>query len=300
MKKKKKTFNFNFQKENSFIHKKFGNFNRKLMTKSKTTVELFLNKNNKKKKININDIKNINNENIIIKNEKEKIYNFKAKLNISNSKWTIFENLKNNLRKSDDEIYKNENIKSDLIYKFCNNDKIFDTRFKYQTICNINKIDRYKDNYKIEYKPMSIYDITNFKKKSNDSYENFKTNLSILNKTNNEKKWIKNHNDGNFLEMRKTLLNFNLNEFNILRNTLKKSESVANIKNDDNFNIDNNKKIKTYKKVTNFTTINETIFNNYEKEYFPKLYLPKSGSGLLNFPENYFISDNKNNKKKKK
>ena len=298
--KKKKTFNFNFQKENSFIHKKFGNFNRKLMTKSKTTVELFLNKNNKKKKININDIKNINNENIIIKNEKEKIYNFKAKLNISNSKWTIFENLKNNLRKSDDEIYKNENIKSDLIYKFCNNDKIFDTRFKYQTICNINKIDRYKDNYKIEYKPMSIYDITNFKKKSNDSYENFKTNLSILNKTNNEKKWIKNHNDGNFLEMRKTLLNFNLNEFNILRNTLKKSESVANIKNDDNFNIDNNKKIKTYKKVTNFTTINETIFNNYEKEYFPKLYLPKSGSGLLNFPENYFISDNKNNKKKKK
>ena len=298
--KKKKTFNFNFQKENSFIHKKFGNFNRKLMTKSKTTVELFLNKNNKKKKININDIKNINNENIIIKNEKEKIYNFKAKLNISNSKWTIFENLKNNLRKSDDEIYNNENIKSDLIYKFCNNDKIFDTRFKYQTICNINKIDRYKDNYKIEYKPMSIYDITNFKKKSNDSYENFKTNLSILNKTNNEKKWIKNHNDGNFLEMRKTLLNFNLNEFNILRNTLKKSESVANIKNDDNFNIDNNKKIKTYKKVTNFTTINETIFNNYEKEYFPKLYLPKSGSGLLNFPENYFISDNKNNKKKKK
>ena len=298
--KKKKTFNFNFQKENSFIHKKFGNFNRKLMTKSKTTVELFLNKNNKKKKININDIKNINNENIIIKNEKEKIYNFKAKLNISNSKWTIFENLKNNLRKSDDEIYKNENIKSDLIYKFCNNDKIFDTRFKYQTICNINKIDRYKDNYKIEYKPMSIYDITNFKKKSNDSYENFKTNLSILNKTNNEKKWIKNHNDGNFLEMRKTLLNFNLNEFNILRNTLKKSESMANIKNDDNFNIDNNKKIKTYKKVTNFTTINETIFNNYEKEYFPKLYLPKSGSGLLNFPENYFISDNKNNKKKKK
>ena len=298
--KKKKTFNFNFQKENSFIHKKFGNFNRKLMTKSKTTVELFLNKNNKKKKININDIKNINNENIIIKNEKEKIYNFKAKLNISNSKWTIFENLKNNLRKSDDEIYKNENIKSDLIYKFCNNDKIFDTRFKYQTICNINKIDRYKDNYKIEYKPMSIYDITNFKKKSNDSYENFKTNLSILNKTNNEKKWIKNHNDGNFLEMRKTLLNFNLNEFNILRNTLKKSESVANIKNDDNFNIDNNKKIKTYKKVNNFTTINETIFNNYEKEYFPKLYLPKSGSGLLNFPENYFIIDNKNNKKKKK
>ena len=297
---KKKTFNFNFQKENSFIHKKFGNFNRKLMTKSKTTVELFLNKNNKKKKININDIKNINNENIIIKNEKEKIYNFKAKLNISNSKWTIFENLKNNLRKSDDEIYKNENIKSDLIYKFCNNDKIFDTRFKYQTICNINKIDRYKDNYKIEYKPMSIYDITNFKKKSNDSYENFKPNLSVLNKTNNEKKWIKNHNDGNFLEMRKTLLNFNLNEFNILRNTLKKSESVANIKNDDNFNIDNNKKIKTYKKVTNFTTINETIFNNYEKEYFPKLYLPKSGSGLLNFPENYFISDNKNNKKKKK
>ena len=295
--KKKKT---NFQKENSFIHKKFGNFNRKLMTKSKTTVELFLNKNNKKKKININDIKNINNENIIIKNEKEKIYNFKAKLNISNSKWTIFENLKNNLRKSDDEIYKNENIKSDLIYKFCNNDKIFDTRFKYQTICNINKIDRYKDNYKIEYKPMSIYDITNFKKKSNDSYENFKTNLSILNKTNNEKKWIKNHNDGNFLEMRKTLLNFNLNEFNILRNTLKKSESMGNIKNDDNFNIDNNKKIKTYKKVTNFTTINETIFNNYEKEYFPKLYLPKSGSGLLNFPENYFISDNKNNKKKKK
>ena len=298
--KKKKTFNFNFQKENSFIHKKFRNFNRKLMTKSKTTVELFLNKNNKKKKININEIKNINNENIIIKNEKEKIYNFKAKLNISNSKWTIFENLKNNLRKSDDEIYKNENIKSDLIYKFCNNDKIFDTRFKYQTICNINKIDRYKDNYKIEYKPMSIYDITNFKKKSNDSYENFKTNLSILNKTNNEKKWIKNHNDGNFLEMRKTLLNFNLNEFNILRNTLKKSESMANIKNDDNFNIDNNKKIKTYKKISNFTTINETIFNNYEKEYFPKLYLPKSGSGLLNFPENYFISDNKNNKKKKK
>ena len=60
------------------------------------------------------------------------------------------------------------------------------------------------------------------------------------------------------------------------------------------------KKLKLIKKVTNFTTINETIFNNYEKEYFPKLYLTKSGSGLLNFPENYFISDNKNNKKKKK
>jgi len=183
------------------------------MIKSKTTVELNFNKNKNKKKINIDDIKNINNENIIIKNDKEKIYNFKAKLNISSSKWTIFENLKNNLRKSDDEIYKNnnENIKSDLIYKFCNNDKIFDTRFKYQTICNINKIDRFKDNYKIEYKPMSIYDITNFKNISNEPYENSKTNLSILNKTNNEKKWIKNHNDGNFLEMRKTLLNFNLN-----------------------------------------------------------------------------------------
>ena len=301
---KKKKFNFNFLKENSFIHKKIGNFNRKFMIKSKTTVELNFNKNKNKKKINVDNIKNVNNENIIIKNDKEKIYNFKAKLNISSSKWTIFENLKNNLRKSDDEIYKNnnENIKSDLIYKFCNNDKIFDTRFKYQTICNINKIDRFKDNYKIEYKPMSIYDITNFKKNiSNDSYENSKTNLSILNKTNNEKKWIKNHNDGNFLEMRKTLLNFNLNEFNILRNTLKKSQSMINIKSDENVNFNNDiKKIKTFKKIKNFNTINETIFNNYEKEYFPKLFLPKSGSGLLNFPENYFISENKNNKKKKK
>jgi hypothetical protein len=77
---------------------------------------------------------------------------------------------------------------------------------------------------------------------------------------------------------------------------------MINIKSDENvnFNNDNNIKIKTFKKVKNFNTINETIFNNYEKEYFPKLFLPKSGSGLLNFPENYFISENKNNKKKKK
>ena len=98
--------------------------------------------------------------------------------------------------------------------------------------------------------------------------------------------------------MRKTLLNFNLNEFNILRNSLKKSESAANVKSDANVNNTENK--KNYKKTKNFLTINETIFNNYEKEYFPKLYLPRSGSGLLNFPPNYFINDNNKNKKKKK
>jgi hypothetical protein len=294
--KKNKNTNYDLIKGDLFVNKKLGNiFTRKLISKSKTTVELVFNK-NKIKKININNIKNINNENFIIQNENEKIYNFKAKLNFSSSKWTIFENLKN--RKSDDENKINENIKPDLIYKFCNNDKIFETRFKYQTICNLNKIDSYKDNYKIEYKPMSIFDITNFNTKKNISFENFKTNASVLNKTNNEKKWIKNHNEGNFLEMRKTLLNFNLNEFNILRNSLKKSESAANVKSDANVNNIENK--KNYKKTKNFLTFNETIFNNYEKEYFPKLYLPRSGSGLLNFPPNYFINDNNKNKKKKK
>ena len=294
--KKNKNTNYDLIKGDLFVNKKLGNiFTRKLISKSKTTVELVFNK-NKRKKININNIKNINNENFIIQNENEKIYNFKAKLNFSSSKWTIFENLKN--RKSDDENKINENIKPDLIYKFCNNDKIFETRFKYQTICNLNKIDSYKDNYKIEYKPMSIFDITNFNTKKNISFENFNTNASVLNKTNNEKKWIKNHNEGNFLEMRKTLLNFNLNEFNILRNSLKKSESAANVKSDANVNNTENK--KNYKKTKNFLTINETIFNNYEKEYFPKLYLPRSGSGLLNFPPNYFINDNNKNKKKKK
>jgi len=294
-----KNINYDLIKGDLFVNKKLGyNFNKKLISKSKTTAELIFNK-NKIKKITINKIKNISNENIIIQNPKEKIYNFKAKLNISLSKWTIFENIKNNLRKSDDEIKNNENIKPDLIYKFCNNDKIFETRFKYQTICNLNKIDNYKDNYKIEYKPMSVFDITNFNKKNSDSLENSKTNASVLNKTNNEKKWIKNHNEGNFLEMRKTLLNFNLNEFNVLRNSLKKSESMINIKSDANINNIENKKINNYKKTKNILTINETIFNNYEKEYFPKLYLPRSGSGLLNFPPNYFINDNKNKKKKK-
>lgn len=299
-KKNDKKTNYDLIKGDLFVNKKLGNnFTRKLISKSKTTVELIFNK-NKRKKIIINNIKNISFENIIIQNENEKIYNFKAKLNISSSKWTIFENLKNNLRKSDDENKNNENIKPDLIYKFCNNDKIFETRFKYQTICNLNKIDSYKDNYKIVYKPMSVFDITNFNTKINfhDSFENFKTNASVLNKTNNEKKWIKNHNEGNFLEMRKTLLNFNLNEFNILRNSLKKSESASNVKSDANINNIENK--KNYKKTKNILTINETIFNNYEKEYFPKLYLPRSGSGLLNFPPNYFINDNNKNKKKKK
>lgn len=108
----------------------------------------------------------------------------------------------------------------------------------------------------------------------------------------------KNFNNNDFLELRKTMNNFKINEFENLKKKLNKSLnhslSKSNIKDEDYINGKNsiNHEDKNMNK-----TLNNAFLNTIKDSFYPKLFLPKSGSGLLNIPETIGL---KNIKKKKK
>ena len=242
-------------------------------------------------------IRNINENNEIDNGEKKcQVYNYSMKIQLNKSKSSNLLFIKN---KVNDLINSKKELPSDSIFKFKGEDNIIKTRTTYQSMCSINQFDDSKIGYMQHFCPLSGFDMkncNNFKnilikseEKKGSKTERIMTS-SIYAK--------KNFNNNDFLELRKTMNNFKINEFENLKKKLNKSLnhslSKSNIKDEDYMNGKNsiNHEDKNMNK-----TLNNAFLNTIKDSFYPKLFLPKSGSGLLNIPETIGL---KNIKKKKK
>lgn len=239
----------------------------------------------KKEKIIIDNIQNVNKKKYVFKSPKEKKFDMKIKIDQIEAKNKNYE-------------YKNEkeeDIPNDLLIKEKNNNEILNARLSNHDLCSFKLYDPLKKNYHNYYNPLSGYDSMNYHNFYSERlmYEQNRNNrISFNNRASMTcVDFAKNNfNHNNYLEMRSTMDNFKINELKKLKSSRSLSRRII-IKNTklrskgDNV-IDGN---------INFLSLQEAFTNPTKQCSYPKLYLPRSGSGLLPLP-----IDMTNQKKKKK
>ena len=167
-------------------------------------------------------------------------------------------------------------------------------------MCSINQFDDSKNGYMLHFNPLSGYDMKNCHK-FQKSFINNKINKKIRIITPNifaKKNFDKN----NFLEIRKSMNSFKNNELQLLKKSINKSTSISENK----INLTNNKEDESIGR--NYInedfnmnkTLNDAFLNNNKELLYPQLFLPRSGSGLLNIPQSYDFGVKKIRKIKKK
>ena len=257
------------------------------------------------KKIDINNIKNLD-ENQNIKDipiNSNKKYDFSFKLK------NLFESKINNSKREFNE------FPSDIIYKKRNENNIFNNRFCYKTMCKFREEHKPILNY--SFNPLSGFDLFNYKSNFYNKYFNSddkeeKNDKFIFNSTNYFCKKNYNKNKNNLLELRKNMNNSKIFELYRLKNRIfNKSHSNSSIF-DNNNNINENRSRKNVKEFLNNSSLNineitknlnkkdKKLFNmknlsnaflikHNDNEFFPNLYFPNLGNSLLNLPLNYNI-----------
>ena len=283
--------------ENAFLNKfiQEQNIPDLFLSKRKKSI---INESNYDKKVITNKIKNLEN-NFIINNGSEKKckkYDFKVKLHLNKSKSSNLLYIKNKILES---INPKKELPSDSIYIFKENN-INNTRIYYKSMCSINQFDDSKNGYMLHFNPLSGYDMKNCHK-FQKYFINNKINKKIRIITPNifaKKNFDKN----NFLEIRKSMNSFKNNELQLLKKSINKSTSISENK----INLTNNKEDESIGR--NYInedfnmnkTLNDAFLNNNKELLYPQLFLPRSGSGLLNIPQSYDFGVKKIKKIKKK
>ena len=167
-------------------------------------------------------------------------------------------------------------------------------------MCSINQFDDSKNGYMLHFNPLSGYDMKNchkFKKYFINNQINKKIRIITPNIF-----AIKNFDNNNFLEIRKSMNSFKNNELQLLKKSINKSTSISENK----INLTNNKEDESIGR--NYInedfnmnkTLNDAFLNNNKELLYPQLFLPRSGSGLLNIPQSYDFGVKKIKKIKKK
>lgn len=221
-------------------------------------------------KVVANKIQNIENKNKIDNNiNKEKEYSLSFKLSHSRSQENVLLNHK-----------ENHEIPMDSVYLYKSNDPIYQARLKNKTLLKVKEIDSVNKGYSAHYTPLSAFDIKNY------NLLNLNTKNSLSCKSSNGKTASLNNssytyakknfadNKNNYLNLRKTIGSFKINEYHSLR------KSVDNIR----------KKRKLDDSDTNISSINKSsLYEAFSSpgggSSFPQFFLPRSGSGLLSKPE---------------
>ena len=193
----------------------------------------------KKPKVDINNIKNIDNiTNEIFPSLGEKILNINLKLSKSKSFNEILKYHKKN----------SENIPNDSIIQFTSNDSILYTRHLYNKLLNVKEIS-------------NIIEL-NKKKQNLSSFDLFKKNEieqnNDKNPINNVKSYIRRNysNFSNYLQLRKSMENYQINEFKNLTHSFIENKINKNI-------------------------IFKAFVNPKNKKYYPRFFLPKPINNLL-------------------
>ena len=286
--------------QNEFINKIINESNLPhLSVKRRSTMDNnFLNDNNfPNKKVITYNIKNLI-ENKLIDNGSEKLekkFTFKVKIKLNKSKSTNLIFIKNKIKESINK----KDIPSDALFKFKGDDNIIKTRTTYQSMCSFNQFDDSKNGYMQHFTPLSGFDMKNCHKFTINSIP--KVNKDKKERTITPSIFAKrNFNSNDYLELRKTMNNFKINELQNLKNSLNKStnQSISKI----HMTKDDEISGKSFKneEINMNKTLNHAFLNQVRDSFYPKLFLPKSGSGLLNIPESIQIGTKKTKKRKKK
>ena len=228
---KSKTFKMNLTNQFQNVSK-FSRGSSVLITKNERILM-------KKPKVDINNIKNIDNiTNEIFPSLGEKILNINLKLSKSKSFNEILKYHKKN----------SENIPNDSIIQFTSNDSILYTRHLYNKLLNVKEIS-------------NIIEL-NKKKQNLSSFDLFKKNEieqnNDKNPINNVKSYIRRNysNFSNYLQLRKSMENYQINEFKNLTHSFIENKINKNI-------------------------IFKAFVNPKNKKYYPRFFLPKPINNLL-------------------
>lgn len=224
-------------------------------------------------KVVANTIQNIESKYKIDNNiNKEKEYSLSFKLSHSRSQENVLQNHKENFE-----------IPMDSVYLYKSNDPIYQARLKNKTLLKVKEIDNPNKGYSAHYTPLSAFDIKNYNLMNlnkNNSLSCRSNNDTTANLNNTSYIYAKKNfanNKNNYLNLRKTIGSFKINEYHSLR------KSVDNIR----------KKRKLDDSDTNVSSINksslyEAFSSPKEDSTFPQFFLPRSGSGLLSKPEGIY------------
>ena len=260
------------------------------------------NTNNNNNKVIVNNIKNIDDNNIISHNElNEQIYTYKVTINSNENKTQIM-NYK--LSKDDnDNLQVSDHLISNALINNNNDHSILHARLisaqmnslktngKSKQTYHINQLSGYSvDNYKSFYNPRMIYEnrrrdyqcsdvsdcsIGSFVKMNFD-YDNYlKTRKSIANYKENEVKNIK------------ASLSFRERKRNKLKRDILEEGMESYYKNKNN---DVKKQTHIRMKVN---SLENAFMMNESNIIYPKLFLPRDNSGLLNIPTDMLSSKKK-------
>ena len=135
------------------------------------------------------------------------------------------------------------------------------------------------------------------------------TIVNLIPKVNSEKKERtitpsifakKNFNKDDYLELRKTMNSFKINELQNLKKSLNKSSNHSNNKINITKEDEINGKSSKNDEINMNKTLNHAFLNNIRDSFYPQLFLPRSGSSLLNIPESLQIATKRTKKRKKK
>ena len=257
---------------------------------------------NEKPKVEINEIKNIDNNSKAIKeNNKDEIKVSKIKIKEPINKIKRYLKLKENYN----------NIPNDVFYNIFNKNPLFKQKFFYDKMCNIkfkkietnikdDKDETEKDESESEYHNfyMSAYDSGNLKKLENFSNKKVETKKPVRKR--NKKNIIEafESSKDNFLNFRKTMDSWKKENFEKLYNRLKKNkDNIAQM------NYTPESKFIQFKRKINIkqekqNSLEYALINPIEQNLYPRYFLPRSGSMLLK--RRTLIEKKGKGKKKKK
>jgi hypothetical protein len=199
-------------------------------------------------KVDMNNIKNIGENNKLILNRDEVCVNIRLKDDISLKQETLL-NTKN----------KNEKIPTDSIAILKVIDPLYNTRYNYSKIIDVKEIDNPKTEYKTMYNPLSAYDSMNLNLISSSS-----SPVKIYkNRPSTGYEFVRDNFQKNDLLGQKNILNnHKLNEYYRLKDNL----------------------IKLNNKTVSFPILKNCFLPPSEDVKYPKFYLPMAGAGMLSRP----------------
>ena len=213
---------------------------------------------------------------------KEQQFTFKMQINKNSSVQEIYTSIINN------DVYEDGALSSDVITNQIHNDKKFKTRMLISSLCNVKYASPRKTNYSGFLSPLSGYDHTNYKSFYNNRfiYERGQQRTS------------------NLLEMRHSLSSFKLTELNKLKaNKEINRRIVLSDEEEDKKQMEKQRRLERDNKLRNkrgkIKELKESAScihlkslegafltpEHKSKVFFPRVYLPRSGSGLLQIPE---------------
>ena len=298
-------------KNNYFLEKKERLFDiNRQMKRSQSSILVNHSSLGKTQKMETNKAKNIdiNSKSILEKNKEDiKVIKMKLKEPKEKVKSKILKNYQHNLK-----------IPSDVIPSLFFKNPFFRQKILYNNICGVNfkKEEKIKlgdtgegEESESEYHNfyMSAYDFGNLRKIENYKKLNSKSNYSnrnaIKRPINENINKTFNLNKDNFLNFRKTMSSWKIDDFEKLSNKLIKNRDIKettgkknNIINDENRELYNRRKINLNLKRQN--SLFNAMLNPFEDSCYPQYYLPRSGSMLM-IRKGQNVKKGKKKKKKK-